>query len=112
MQGFYKYPILLILLLGSVVAGCASSSAVTPYGKDSYIVAVDDTWGVKAPSQLQVVAAQKANAFCAQQGKVLRVRSTTHGGVAWVSGTSSSLVFSCISEQDPENTRPDLRSGN
>lgn len=100
---------LAVLGIAALAAGRATPSTVTPYGKDSYIIAVDDGWGVYSSSSLQVKAAQEANAFCAKQGKVLRVRNASERGTAGWTGTSSSLVFSCISEADPENTRPDLR---
>jgi len=93
----------------ALAVGCATPSAVTPYGKDSYIISVDDVWGGYSSSSLQVKAAQEANAFCAKQGKVMRVRNVTGEGTAGWTSTASSLVFSCISETDPENTRPDVR---
>jgi len=98
-------PILFITFL----FGCASPSAIVPYGKDSYIVSVDDVWGGYSPGKLQVKAAQEANAYCAKQGKVVRVRNTSGQGTQGWTSTSSNLIFSCIDEYDPENTRPNLR---
>ena len=92
-----------------ILSGCATPSAITPYGKDSYIVTVDDIWGGNSPGRLQVAAAQEANAYCAKQGKVFRVRNTTGQGTTGWTSTSSTLVFSCIDERDMENTRPNLR---
>lgn len=100
---------LAVLSIAALAVGCATPSKVTPYGKDSYIIAVDDGWGVNSPSSLQVKAAEAANAYCAKQGKVMRVRNASERGTAGWTITSSSLVFSCISEADPENTRPELR---
>ena len=93
----------------TVVAGCSTPSAITSYGKDSYILSVDDIWGGNSPGRLQVKAAQDANAYCAQQGKVLRVRNTSGQGTTGWTSTSSTLIFSCITENDVENMRPDLR---
>jgi len=92
-----------------LLVGCASSSSVAPYGRDSYIISVDDIWGGHSLGKLQVKAAQEANAYCSKQGKVMRVRNTSGQGTQGWTSTSSSLVFSCIDESDPENTRPDLR---
>jgi hypothetical protein len=92
-----------------ILIGCASPSAIAPYGKDTYILSVDDVWGGYSPAQLQVKAAQEASAFCAKQGKVLRVRNTMGQGTYGWTSTSSSLIFSCVYESDPENTRPELR---
>jgi hypothetical protein len=70
---------------------------------------VDDFWGGHTPNSLQVKAGQQASAYCAQQGKVMRVRNTSNDGTPGWTSTSSSLIFSCISASDPENTRPELR---
>lgn len=93
------------------LAGCATTSQVVPYGKDSYMIAAEDVWGVSSSSSMQVNAARKAGEFCASQGKVMRVRNTVQEGTQMWTGTSSSLVFSCITESDPENTRPNLVPG-
>ena len=95
---------LLVLLIG-----CASPSAIISYGKDSYILSVDDVWGGYSSGKLKVKAAQEANAYCAKQGKVMRVRRTSERGTYGWTSTSSSLIFSCIDKDDPENTRPNLR---
>jgi hypothetical protein len=95
---------------GVTVEGCTSPSPITPCGQDSYIVTVDDTSGGRSPGRLQVKAAQKASKYCPDQGKVVRVRNTSGEGVTGWKSASSTLVFSCISEDDPESTRPDLRS--
>ena len=97
---------MLILVL---LSGCASTSAIAPYGKDTYILTTDDVWGMHSSGKLQVKAAEEANEYCAKQGKVMRVRNTSGQGVQGWTGTSSSLIFSCIDENDPENTRPNLR---
>ncbi len=103
-----KYALLLLstpLLLSS----CVSTSEITPYGKDTYIISVDDLSGMASPAKLQIKAAKAASEFCAKQGKVMRIRNTNEkGNWGWTS-TSSSMVFSCVDENDAENTRPNLR---
>ena len=101
-------PLLLSLLIVTVFAGCASTSAITPYGRDSYIVSAQDTSGFSSSAQLQINAAEKANAFCESIGKVMHVRNTSNRDDLYT-GNSSSLIFSCVSESDPEYGRPDLR---
>ena len=102
-----RAPAALAALL-SLVTGCATTSQVVPYGKDTYMVAAEDVLGVGSSSSMQVNAARKASEFCAGQGKTMRVRNATQEGTQMWTGTSSSLVFSCITESDPENTRPNL----
>ena len=99
----------LLACILALLTGCASTSAIAPYGKDSYILSVEDMWGGQSSGKLQVKAAQEASEYCAKQGKVMRVRNTSGQGVQWWTGTSSNLIFSCIDENDPENTRPNLR---
>lgn len=84
-----------VALVGPMV-GCASPSAITPYGKDSYIVTVDDAWGGHSPGKLQVRAAEEANRHCAAQGKALRVENSTNKGAFGWTSTASTLVFSCV----------------
>jgi hypothetical protein len=92
-----------------LLAGCASTTAVVPYGKDSYMLSSDDFWGAYSRGSLQVKAAQSASAFCAERGKVFVVRNTGGQGVQGWTSTSSTLIFSCVSENDPEHQRPNLR---
>jgi hypothetical protein len=91
-----------------LLTSCATTS-IAPYGKDSYIVSVEDMWGAQSSGKLQVKAAKEASEYCAKQGKVMRVRNTRGEGIQLWTGTSSNLIFSCIDENDPENTRPTLR---
>lgn len=101
--------IILIAAICSAMAGCATTSPIVPYGRDSYLINAEDVWGGNSSGSLQVKAAQEANKFCASQGKVMRVRNTSGEGTAGWTTTSANLVFSCIAESDTENTRPDLR---
>jgi hypothetical protein len=92
-----------------LLVGCATTSQVVPYGKDSYIISADDAWGGYSSTSLQVRAAQRANAFCENQGQKMVVRNTSNTGVQAWTGTSSSLVFSCVDSNDSEYGRPMLR---
>jgi hypothetical protein len=92
-----------------MLLGCASTSAIAPYGKDTFILSVSDSMGVTSSSELKVKAAQDANAHCAKLGKVMTVRNSSAKGSQWYTSTSSDLIFSCISEDDSENVRPNLK---
>lgn len=95
--------------LGALSVGCGASSEIAPYGKDSYIISIQDSMGSNSSARLQVTAAKEASAYCAQQGKVMRMRNTSGSGAQWFTGTSSNMIFSCIGENDPENTRPNVK---
>jgi hypothetical protein len=98
-----------ILPIAFMINGCASTSPITQYGKDTFIVSASDSMGGYSSGSLQVRAAQEANKYCAQMGKQMVVRNTNNEGVQMWTGTSSGLIFSCISENDPEYVRPTLR---
>lgn len=83
----------------AALVGCASPSAIAPYGKDSYIVTVDDALGGHSPGRLQVRAAEEANRYCTNQGKVLRVENSTNKGAFGWTSTASTLVFSCVNKE-------------
>jgi hypothetical protein len=92
-----------------LISGCATTSSIVPYGKDSYLISAEDAWGGASSGSLQVKAAEKANQFCESQGKKLVVRNLSAAGVQAWTGTSSTLVFSCLDASDPEYSRPTLR---
>lgn len=84
------FPILALLL-----TGCAATTTIAPYGKDTFVLSVADTMGTSQRSELRVKAAQDANAHCAKLGKEMSVQSAEDKGVAWLTSTSSQLVFTC-----------------
>jgi hypothetical protein len=92
-----------------LISGCATTSDIVPYGKDTYMLSAGDIWGGYSSGTLQVKAAQRANEYCQSMGKVFVVRNTGTAGVQGWTSTSSTLVFSCVDEKDAENTRPNLR---
>jgi hypothetical protein len=100
---------IILCAIPSLIVGCATTSDVVPYGKDSYMLSSGDVWGGYSQGSLQVKAAQRASSFCAEKGKVFVVRNTGGQGVQGWTSTSSTLIFSCVSENDPEFQRPNLR---
>ena len=101
-----------IIFVASITAflnGCATTSDIVPYGKDTYMLSAGDIWGGYSSGTLQVKAAQRANEYCQSIGKVFVVRNAGTAGVQGWTSTSSTLVFSCVDEKDAENTRPNLR---
>lgn len=97
------------VLISIGLIGCASTSDIVPYGADSYMLSSDDVWGGYSQGSLQVKAAQRATDFCAKKEKVFIVRNTNSQGTQGWTSTSSTLIFSCVSKDDPEYQRPNLR---
>ena len=85
-----------MLFVGTMfLAGCAATTTIAPYGKDTFIVSVADSMGTSQRSELRVKAAQDANAHCAKTNKQMSVESAEDKGIAWLSSTSSQLIFTC-----------------
>lgn len=87
------------------ITGCENTSDVVPAGKASYIVSGSGHGG-----RSLVDATKKANDYCANERKVMIVRTTTAGSAMW-SNEISNPVFSCVVKDDPEYLRPNLNHG-
>jgi len=92
-------------LLGGCVIG---ASEVVPAGKDSYMVAGKAVGGINSGESL-IAATKVANQYCSKQGKFMIIRHTETGGNAGFGGEHSDLIFSCVTADDPEYQRPNLR---
>lgn len=95
----------------ALLAGCVGASEIVPAGKDSYMVA----GRANAPNsqgQSLLEATKAANAYCAKDGKFMVIRHTDIGGTVGFGGEHANLIFSCVSADDPEYARPNLRRDN
>jgi hypothetical protein len=84
------------------LAACVNTSEPVPVGPDSYMISASasDPGITSAPS---VLAARHASQFCEENGRHMVIR---HMETGFKSGT---LVFSCVTDTDPEYKRPNLR---
>ena len=90
-----------LLMLGlTLLAGCAAASQIVPVGRDSYIVTAPETLGGTG----RIIVAKAANQYCDSSGNHMIVRRLDG------SALTVSLVFSCVSVDDPEYKRPNLRN--
>jgi hypothetical protein len=90
------------------LSACVSTSEVVPMGKDSYMLNATSRGGLYAGDEA-IAAAKSANEFCNKLGKHMIVRRTGTEGVAGLGPVTATFIFSCVSESDPEYTRPDLQ---
>jgi hypothetical protein len=97
-----------ILAAIATLAGCVSTTDVVPVGKDSYLISGRANGGLNA-GKGTIQATQKANAYCATQHKFMTIRRVDTNGNAAVFGESANLYFSCVTEDDPEYVRPNLK---
>lgn len=87
----------------ALVVGC-STGPITQSGKDTYILSATRC-GACAPVQGYVT--QQAALHCASLGKNLVVRSITGNNLQpWVPGNAT-IVFNCLSSDDPAYKLPD-----
>jgi hypothetical protein len=94
-----------VAVLGFVAAGCTTSDIV-PVGRDSFMVSSTSTSDlVSAP----IMSAKAANRYCDARGEHMIIRRTLTEPMGF-GNTSNNLIFSCVSDSDPEYSRPNLRS--
>jgi hypothetical protein len=87
-------------------SGCVYPSDIVPAGKDSYMIS-SSTGSVFR--SLGTSNLKDANAYCDAQGRhmIIRHTGTTMSGFG---NRSNDLLFSCVSDTDPEWQRPNLKS--
>lgn len=87
------------------VSSCVHASGVTPVGANTYMV-VGYTNG--NPGEAVEHALQAADRYCLRQGLnlVLRHQAGSANRSAWGNvETSSTIVFGCVTQNDPEYRR-------
>jgi hypothetical protein len=93
---------------GAAVAAMSASRQFSGSGEDSYMINGQARGGAVTGHSI-IEATKAANAFCAQKGLLMMPRTAnTEGSATWTAETST-LVFSCVREDDPEYKRPDMR---
>lgn len=91
-----------------LIGGCVTTSSVVPVGRDSYMISGRAAGGLNA-GKGNIAALQQANAYCAAMNKFAVVRRIDTNGIASLGAESTQLVFSCVTSDDPEYTRPNLQ---
>jgi hypothetical protein len=86
-----------LIIIAATLSACGTTSKIAPYGKDTYLLNVEDYWGTTMPTTMQIQAAEEANNHCKKLGRTMQVKSSDNWGVTMLSSTSSSLIFTCIS---------------
>jgi hypothetical protein len=89
-------------------SACQTSSQVVQAGKDTYMVSSHVAACVSCSASVQSL--KTANEFCLKQGKYVSIRNSQSTTNAFGYEVGNELIFSCITEADPENIRPSLRN--
>ena len=92
------------------IAGCASTGPI-PIGKDTYMISKQSAGGMfVSASSVKAEIFQEGFAFCQKQNKVFQVvRSNELSAIPAVRMPSAEVQFMCLSENDPELTRPKMK---
>lgn len=94
-----KIGLAIVALLSGSVAGCAAASDPIPVGPDSFMVTAPETLNGHGRD----LVLKAANRTCAAENTHMILRRLD------ASGLSIGLVFSCVTTNDPEYQRPNLR---
>jgi hypothetical protein len=101
---------LTLLLPGIDDFASLHASGVVPAGKDTYMVS--SHVGACVSCSAAVKSLKTANEYCEKQGKVVVVRNTSGATNPFGYDNGNQTIFSCVSPDDPEYTRPTLRKDN
>jgi len=89
MRGLFVFTALALL------AGCASTSNVTPLGDGKYTVGSKVHGGMTSWNEIKAMAVNKGTAYCKQQGKEISgVQIETHGVRGWTP-QEAEVTFEC-----------------
>lgn len=99
-----------LVAICTAIAGCEISSPVVPSGKDSYMVSSHVGACVHCSARIQSM--KTANAYCTKQGKFAIVRNSSGATNPFGYDNGNDMIFSCVTADDPEYTRPALRPDN
>ncbi len=80
---------------------CVNTTEVVPMGRDSFMLTAT-AWSRDAGKEM-AAGAKAANAYCNGLSKHMIVRRMDSNGRGL-----ATVIFSCVSESDPEYKRPDL----
>lgn len=94
----------------ALLAGCQVSSRVVPAGKDSYMISSHVAGCISCAASVKSL--ETANDYCGKEGKVAIVRNSNSSTNGFGYEVGNTMVFSCVSSDDPEYQRPTLRKDN
>ena len=91
-----------------ILPGCVTSSGVVPFGKDTYMIEANGHWA--APSERPLInAVKEATAYCTSIGKEFEPDQTMVQAARGLQPASGQLIFRCLSKDDPQYQRTEMR---
>src|SRR4051794_40960959 len=89
------------------LAACSSSPA--PVGKDTYMLSGTGAWSWSSGAAIKGDLYRQANDFCRSQGKQLMPAEARSTDGSFSNFAQAEVTFRCLSENDPEFGRPNVR---
>lgn len=100
---------LMLILCTVTLSGCGVGKIV-PIGKDTYMITGFNSAPFSSGASLLTDIYEDAGKYCVSKNLELSPVNTQHNDYAPGRPSRAALTFRCLRENDPENTRPNLRS--
>jgi len=100
--------ILAAVVVAVLLSGCVSTSDVLEMGKDTYSVSATAD-GYRSASSARQSAFEAGKEMCTKQGKRFMFMNESKSRTRMGIDTTVDVTFKCLSEDDPEYTRPRIR---
>lgn len=107
---FMRYVIatLTTIFAATFLVGCVSTSDVFEMGRDTYSVSATAD-GMRSAASARQSAFEAGRQTCAKQGKRFMMVNETMSRTRMAIDTTINVTFRCLSENDPEYARPNIR---
>jgi hypothetical protein len=101
-----KMKLLLVIGAGAFLVGCASTSGVMPYGKDTYVISRTDNSLTASVSALKGEALKDASQFCAKTGNSYEVIGGYDVQRSFGKIPTTEIQFKCVKDGGLELNQP------
>jgi hypothetical protein len=96
------------VVAAAVLSGCVATSDVLEMGKDTYSVS-STADGMRSAASARQSAFEAGREMCTKQGKRFMFVNESMSRTRMAIDTTINVTFRCLSENDPEYTRPLIR---
>ncbi len=96
------------VVAAAALSGCVATSEVLEMGKDTYSVSATAD-GMRSAASARQSAFEAGRDMCAKQGKRFMFVNESMSHTRMAIDTTVDVTFRCLSENDPEYTRPRIR---
>lgn len=86
----------IILAIAFLMTGCASTTAVVPTGKETYMIVREDNSPAASLGTIKAATFKEAGAFCAGQGKAMQITKESDTPRSLGQFPQTTLHFTCV----------------